>query len=180
MGITVGSVLHTVALVVREIEAGRMPLTNQYEFATSFAWGICLCFLIFEKKYHFQALGTFVTPVIFLIIGYAAGGTAGFDQLPGCIAGISVPFLCYCQRGHLGRTDLGQLLVLGFQGDLVSDYMDHLCPVPAFETLQRMARQAGRGICRGGICVCCSPTGKKLSKKRSVGLQYMLDSEERK
>ncbi len=70
--ITAGFVLHTVALIVRGIGAGRIPLTNQYEFATSFAWGICLCFLIFEKKYHFQALGTFVTPVIFLIIGYAA------------------------------------------------------------------------------------------------------------
>lgn len=64
--------LHTCALVIRGIGAGRLPLTNQYEFATSFAWGICLCFLIFVWKYHFQALGVFVTPVIFLIIGYAA------------------------------------------------------------------------------------------------------------
>ncbi len=70
--ITVAFVLHTAALLVRGIGAGRLPLTNQYEFATSFAWGICLCFLVFVKKYHFQALGTFVTPVIFLLIGYAA------------------------------------------------------------------------------------------------------------
>lgn len=65
-------VLHTIALVVRGIGAGRLPLSNQYEFATSFAWGICLCFLVFLWKYKFQALGAFVTPVIFLIIGYAA------------------------------------------------------------------------------------------------------------
>lgn len=70
--IAVGFVLHTAALVTRGIGAGRLPLTNQYEFATSFAWGICLCFLIFVWKYRFQALGTFVTPVIFLLIGYAA------------------------------------------------------------------------------------------------------------
>ncbi|MDO4491338.1 MAG: c-type cytochrome biogenesis protein CcsB [Lachnospiraceae bacterium] len=63
---------HTAALVVRGIGAGRLPLTNQYEFATSFAWGICLCYLIFLWNYKFQALGAFVTPVIFLIIGYAA------------------------------------------------------------------------------------------------------------
>ncbi|MDO4323748.1 MAG: c-type cytochrome biogenesis protein CcsB [Lachnospiraceae bacterium] len=69
---TAGFVLHTAAMVTRGIGAGRLPLTNQYEFATSFAWGICLCFLIFLRKYKFQALGTFVTPVIFLIIGYAA------------------------------------------------------------------------------------------------------------
>lgn len=65
-------VLHTVALVVRGIGAGRLPLTNQYEFATSFAWGICLCYLAFQWKFNFRALGTFVTPVIIVIIGYAA------------------------------------------------------------------------------------------------------------
>lgn len=70
--ILAGFLLHTAALVARGIGAGRMPLTNQYEFATSFAWGICLCFLVFERKYQFQALGTFTTPVIFLLIGYAA------------------------------------------------------------------------------------------------------------
>ena len=64
--------IHTAALVVRGIGAGRLPLTNQYEFATSFAWGICLCYLIFQKKFNFTAMGAFVTPVIFLIIGYAA------------------------------------------------------------------------------------------------------------
>lgn len=68
----VGFVLHTAALVVRGIGAGRLPLTNQYEFATSFAWGIALCSLVFIFRFRFQALGTFVSPVIFLIIGYAA------------------------------------------------------------------------------------------------------------
>ena len=68
----VAFLFHTAALVVRGIGAGRLPLTNQYEFATSFSWGICLCFLIFLWKYKFLALGTFVTPVIFFIIGYAA------------------------------------------------------------------------------------------------------------
>lgn len=70
--IAAGFIFHTAALVVRGIGAGRLPLTNQYEFATSFAWGICLCFLIFLWRFRFQALGAFVTPVIFLLIGYAA------------------------------------------------------------------------------------------------------------
>ena len=63
---------HTLALVVRGINAGRIPLSNQYEFATAFAWGIALCFLIFEKKYNLLAMGTFASPILFLIIGYAA------------------------------------------------------------------------------------------------------------
>ena len=65
-------ILHTAALVIRGIGAGRLPMTNQYEFATCFAWALCLVSLIFIHKYRFPALGIGAAPVIFLIIGYAA------------------------------------------------------------------------------------------------------------
>ncbi len=68
----IGFVLHTAAILIRGINAGRLPMTNQYEFASAFAWGLCLVSLIFIYRYHFQALGTFSAPVIFRIIGYAA------------------------------------------------------------------------------------------------------------
>ena len=67
-----GFIAHTVSLVTRGIHAGHLPFTSQYEFAASFSWGIVLCFLIFAKKFEFNALGTFVAPVVFLIIGYAS------------------------------------------------------------------------------------------------------------
>jgi len=67
-----GFVFHTIALITRGIGAGRLPLTNQYEFATSFAWGLCLVSLVFVLRYRFNVLGAFASPVIFLIIGYAA------------------------------------------------------------------------------------------------------------
>ncbi|MDF2533494.1 MAG: cytochrome c assembly protein, partial [Clostridia bacterium] len=37
-----GLVFHTLALAMRTIETSYLPLTSQYEFATSFAWGISL------------------------------------------------------------------------------------------------------------------------------------------
>ncbi len=67
-----GFILHTAALITRGIGAGRLPMTNQYEFATSFAWGLCLVSLIFIHRYRFQVLGAAAAPVIFLVIGYAA------------------------------------------------------------------------------------------------------------
>ena len=67
-----GFALHTAALIYRGIGAGRLPLTNQYEFATCFAWGLCLVSLIFVVRFRFPVLGAFASPVIFLIIGYAA------------------------------------------------------------------------------------------------------------
>ena len=68
----VGLVLHTGALICRGIGAGRLPMTNQYEFAASFAWGLSLVSLIFILRFKFPMLGAFAAPVIFLIIGYAA------------------------------------------------------------------------------------------------------------
>ena len=72
IGLLVGLVLHTAALIVRGIAAGRLPMTNQYEFATAFAWGLSLVCLIFIRKYQFDVLGAFAAPVIFIVIGYAA------------------------------------------------------------------------------------------------------------
>ena len=67
-----GFLLHTVAIICRGIGAGRLPLTNQYEFATSFAWGLCLLGLVFMIRYKFRVLGAFIMPVVFIMIGYAA------------------------------------------------------------------------------------------------------------
>ena len=64
--------MHTAALVLRGIAAGRLPMTNQYEFATCFAWALALVSLIFIRKYRFTVLGVFAMPIVFLIMGYAA------------------------------------------------------------------------------------------------------------
>ncbi len=76
-----GFALHTAALVCRGVGAGRLPLTNQYEFATSFAWGLCLVSLVFVLRFKFPVLGAFAAPVIFLIIGYAAMQSKAVNDL---------------------------------------------------------------------------------------------------
>ncbi len=76
-----GLLLHTAALICRGIGAGRLPLTNQYEFATSFAWGLCLVSLIFIVRFKFPVLGAFAAPVTFLVIGYAAMQSKEVRQL---------------------------------------------------------------------------------------------------
>lgn len=68
----IGLLLNTAALVFRGIGAGRLPLTNQYEYATCFAWGLSLLSLLLIVRTHFPVLGAFAAPVIILIISYAA------------------------------------------------------------------------------------------------------------
>ena len=66
-----GFVVHTLCIIARGVNAGRLPLTNQFEFASAFAWGIAICFLVFVKKFRFDALGMVVAPLVFLVAGYA-------------------------------------------------------------------------------------------------------------
>lgn len=76
-----GFLFHTVALILRAMEAGRLPLTNQYEFASSFAWGIALTFIIVEWIYKFKTLGLFATPFMLVISFYAIMQSSEIEPL---------------------------------------------------------------------------------------------------
>ena len=62
-----------VYLVGRGIVAGRLPLSNQFEFATSFAWGIAMMTIILHLKMSgVDWLGAFAIPAVFLMLSYSA------------------------------------------------------------------------------------------------------------
>ncbi len=63
--------VHTAAIVLRGIDMGRLPMANQYEFATAFAWALALVSLIFILKFDFPVLGAFSSPVTLLLAVYA-------------------------------------------------------------------------------------------------------------
>ncbi len=69
---TIGFVIHTIAMILRIIESGRLPFSNQFEFASSFTWAIVLCYLVIHYIYKFTAVGGFVMPLAFLMMGYAS------------------------------------------------------------------------------------------------------------
>lgn len=65
---------HTAFIVWRGIEAKRIPLANQFEFATGFAWGIAAIglFFIVRRKKGMEWLPAVTNPAAFLVISYAA------------------------------------------------------------------------------------------------------------
>ena len=65
-------VVHTAAIVLRGILMGRLPIANQYEFSTAFAWALCLVSMLFIAKFRFPVLGAFSSPVTLLLALYAA------------------------------------------------------------------------------------------------------------
>ena len=67
-----GLLANTVALGIRAVDAGRMPLANGYEFLLVFVWAIVLLYLIFEYRTKLKLVGLFVFPVAWALIGYVA------------------------------------------------------------------------------------------------------------
>ena len=67
-----GAVLNTVYLVVRGVMAGRLPLSNQFEFSTAFAWGVAVILIVLQLKSKAEWMRAAAMPVAFLILSYAA------------------------------------------------------------------------------------------------------------
>ena len=63
---------HTVYIIVRGIAARRLPLSNQFEFATAFAWGVALMLLVLRTKMKAEWLSVIAMPMTFLLLSFAA------------------------------------------------------------------------------------------------------------
>ncbi len=67
-----GAAVSTVYLVARGIKAGRLPLSNQFEFGASFSWGIAVMLMILHYKFKADWIDTVGIAMTFLILSYAA------------------------------------------------------------------------------------------------------------
>lgn len=67
-----GTVCNTVYLVSRGVIAGRLPLSNQFEFATAFAWGISVMLIGLQIKSRAEWIRAAAMPMAFLVLSYAA------------------------------------------------------------------------------------------------------------
>lgn len=59
-------------LIARGIVAKRLPLSNQFEFATAFAWGIGLMHILLRVRLKQEWISMVSLPAVFLLASYAA------------------------------------------------------------------------------------------------------------
>ena len=64
--------LHTVFLIVRGVVAKRLPLSNQFEFANAFAWGVALMLIVMRGRLKTDWLSVVAMPATLLVMTYAA------------------------------------------------------------------------------------------------------------
>ena len=67
----IGLAAQTVYLVARGIQAHRLPMSNQFEFACAFAWGIGLLLVILGAHYKAPWMAVAAMPMAFLVLSYA-------------------------------------------------------------------------------------------------------------
>jgi cytochrome c-type biogenesis protein CcsB len=66
--LTLGFIVHSLALVSRYGEAGHTPITNLHESLSFFAWSIVGIYLILFFKYRLDVLSAFISPVAAVLI----------------------------------------------------------------------------------------------------------------
>jgi cytochrome c-type biogenesis protein CcsB len=64
--------LHSGYFVGRAMVAGRLPLSNQFEFSMSFSWGISLLYIILKIKFKADWITPYALTSAFLMLCYAA------------------------------------------------------------------------------------------------------------
>ena len=64
--------VHSVFIVWRGIAAKRLPLSNQFEFANAFAWGVALTLIVMRPRLRSDWLSVVAMPATVLVMTYAA------------------------------------------------------------------------------------------------------------
>ena len=65
-------IAHTLYMIVRGGVAKRIPLSNQFEFATAFAWGVALLLIVLRTRMRADWLSVIAMPMTFLLLSFAA------------------------------------------------------------------------------------------------------------
>lgn len=71
-GFMLAAAVETAYLAVRGVKAGRLPMSNQFEFAASFSWGIAVILIFMHYKLKIEWIDSLGTAMAFLILSYAA------------------------------------------------------------------------------------------------------------
>ena len=66
--LAVGFAVHTLALLMRYLEAGYTPITNLHESLSFFSWSIVGVYFILYWKYRVGVLAAFISPMAAVLI----------------------------------------------------------------------------------------------------------------
>ncbi|MDY6854466.1 MAG: c-type cytochrome biogenesis protein CcsB [Thermodesulfobacteriota bacterium] len=86
-----GFIFHTISLTLRYFEAGYLPITNLHEAPSFLAWTIVFLYLIVQFKYKIDVLGSFISPLAFILITLSAAFSKEIGPLPSILKSTWLP-----------------------------------------------------------------------------------------
>lgn len=63
-----GFIFHTSNIIARYVLSGHVPIANLHEASSFFSWCIVLLFFFLEYRYRLGLLGSFIMPVVFVLM----------------------------------------------------------------------------------------------------------------
>jgi ABC-type transport system involved in cytochrome c biogenesis permease subunit len=69
--VVAGVACQTVAIVLRGVNAGRVPVVGAYESLTMVAWSIVIVYLVLELFTRIKAIGLYVMPIVLVLLTVA-------------------------------------------------------------------------------------------------------------
>ncbi len=136
--------LHAVAILFIGIDAGRVPLTNGFEYLVAFGWAVAGLYLLIALRYRFPIAGLVLPPLAALAVGAALS----VSQVAKDPDGLDARFLVHTSISTLGVAFLGvafamALLYLAQDHALKSRSAPGLLQrLPALEECDRVGLQA--------------------------------------
>jgi cytochrome c-type biogenesis protein CcsB len=80
-----GVVFQGLSIALRTFAAGHLPLSNMYEFSSTFIFLAGLVYLLFERWYGVRHLGAIVLPLVVGMVAYVWSLPAGLREVNGLI-----------------------------------------------------------------------------------------------
>lgn len=87
-----GWVIHLTAIILRWIEIGHVPLSNQFEFLSFFAWATVSIYLFTELQTKQKIIGSFAVPVVWGLMGVSWLSHSGANKADGIPAILQSPW----------------------------------------------------------------------------------------
>ena len=115
-GIMIASgLLHTLYIIVRYFEAGHTPLTNHHETISFFAWSVTWGYLSFHWRYNVRNFGSFVSPVVTILMLIATFSSREIIPLPPALKSAWLPVhasIAIMANGFLALAFCGGIMYL--------------------------------------------------------------------
>jgi cytochrome c-type biogenesis protein CcsB len=119
----VSGILQTLYIILRFVLAGHAPITSQHEAVFFFAWATTWAYLSFRWRYSVKNFGTFVSALIFCLVGISSFSEKNIDTLLPALQSVWLPIhggVSLIAYGFLSLAFCGGLMYLLLEREIKS------------------------------------------------------------